>query len=464
MEITISSEDSSTAPRIFHINDHISSCSDSPNARRCPLCKKFKRAFYCKDCLHQGLIIRNNESLGNIQMALDELNANRLNMERACLKSMESKLKYDSLLCKVRQARERNKMMRLALEEQRQKRQTLTEKLNELKDKNEKGSEKMRQYKTKSGSLDDVVSQKYNDVALVHETLLEKNEEVKKLARLRVQQLFKYIFPINEVKPTMEMESSGDSVVKELAEASQTTYLKDMWVYTDYSNETQFSVVGPCLPGSGNYSNYNLWAQNRDGMTVSEDTDMTKVNPAFTISAALTHTAHLVNVISFFLNVRLPYKMVYSDFSSTTLKECQFNKRVARLNANILHLCVSQNVDLSSLSPTLTIHNILQLRDNESAELGRQGPVEFNETQAKALESLIANDLKYKDDSDSDEGDSFTVEWEAVPHMQCPEAMPGPAIVQTSVINTQQASSVAGGLMNSAVASVATIWRGFTGR
>lgn len=59
------------------------------------------------------------------------------------------------------------------------------------------------------------------------------------------------------------MESSGDSMIKELAEASQTTYLKDMWVYTDYSNETQFSIVAPCLPGSGNYSNYNLWGKRR---------------------------------------------------------------------------------------------------------------------------------------------------------------------------------------------------------
>lgn len=57
------------------------------------------------------------------------------------------------------------------------------------------------------------------------------------------------------------MESSGDSMVKELAEASQTTFIRDKWVYTDYSNEMQYSIVAPCLPGSGNYSNYNLWGK-----------------------------------------------------------------------------------------------------------------------------------------------------------------------------------------------------------
>lgn len=34
-------------------------------------------------------------------------------------------------------------------------------------------------------------------------------------------------------------------------------------------------------------------------------------NVAFTISAALTYTAQLVNVLAFYLDVRLPYKMTY---------------------------------------------------------------------------------------------------------------------------------------------------------
>lgn len=439
---TISSEDSSTAPRIFHISDHISStCSeDSPNVHRCPLCKKFRSAFYCKDCVQQGLVTaKTGQSLCNVRRALEEVTINRLNIEQSCLNALESKLRYDTLLSKVRQGRERNKMIRLALEEKRQNRQTLNEKLAKLKENNEKGSEKLRHYKTKSGSLEDCVSKKHCDVSAVQDKLLNKSEEVKKLARLRVQQLFKYVFPISEVNPTVEMESSGDSMIKELAEASQTTYLKDMWVYTDYSNETQFSIVAPCLPGSGNYSNYNLWAQNRDGMAISKDTDKMEINPAFTIAAALTYTAQLVNVLSFFLNVRLPYKLLYSDFSSVNLNERQFNKRVARLNANILHLCISQKIDMSSLSPTATIQNILQLRDNEAADLGRQGPVDVSDAKARVFESAILSDLKTSDDSDSDEGDSLTKEWETVPSvLQYPEAMPGPANVQSSVINAQQ--------------------------
>lgn len=52
------------------------------------------------------------------------------------------------------------------------------------------------------------------------------------------------------------------------------------------------------------------------------------------------------------------------------MNEQQFARRVARLNANILYLCFSQNVDLSLIRSNETIHNLLQLLHN-SADLGR---------------------------------------------------------------------------------------------
>lgn len=34
-------------------------------------------------------------------------------------------------------------------------------------------------------------------------------------------------------------------------------------------------------------------------------------NPAYNISAALTYTTQLVNVIAYYVNVKLPYKLSY---------------------------------------------------------------------------------------------------------------------------------------------------------
>lgn len=57
-----------------------------------------------------------------------------------------------------------------------------------------------------------------------------------------------------------EMESSESDVISELAEASHTMYIRNRWV-TDNSGEMQYSIVAPCLPGSGNYSDYNDWGK-----------------------------------------------------------------------------------------------------------------------------------------------------------------------------------------------------------
>lgn len=464
MATNVSSEGSttSTAPRIFHI----SSSSDGSNFHKCPLCKSFKKYFWCKECIRSGEITssRNDESYLNIRRALIELEENRCNIERTCSKQLEGKQRRDALQLKIRQAKERSRVLQLAVEEKRQRKISLGTKLIDLRERNRERTEKIKAYKTKSEALEDCVSKKWEDVRLTQEKLNSMHEDLKRLSKLRVQQLFKYVFPISFVKAPIELESSGDTITKELAEASQTTYIRNRWVYNDYNNEMQYSIVAPCLPGSGNYSSYNIWAQNADSIPVSEDTDV-EMNPAFSISAALTYTAQLVNVLSFFLNVRLPFKMVYSEFSSNTINEQQFARRVARLNANILYLCITQKIDINALRVNATIHNVLQLKDNESADLGRQGPLELNDLQMTVLEKSIPADLKSSDDSDSDEGDSFTVEWEAVPHVQCPEAQAGPATVQSTVLNAQQSNSMAyGGLMNSAVASVASMWRGLTGR
>ncbi|XP_050299469.1 beclin 1-associated autophagy-related key regulator [Anthonomus grandis grandis] len=448
---------STTAPQIFHL----SSSSDSHNVHKCPMCKKFKKYFYCRDCIQKGVITnKNDQSFNSIKKALGELNENKQLIEKNCSKILEGRLKYDILQTKIRQVKERNRIMRLAIDQKREQRQTLGQKLSDLKQRNQERTEKLKAYKTKSESLEDCVGRKREDVSIAQEELKQKYVEIKRLAKLRVQQLFKYIFPISVVKPSVEMESSGDSTSRELAEACQTTYLKDRWVYTDYSNEMQYSVVGPCLPGSGNYSNYILWAHSHDSMPISEDSEIIDLNPAVSISSALALTAQLVNVLSFILNVRLPFKSNYSDFDSTHLTERQFNRRVARLNANVLYLCITQRIDLGQLSPTGTIRNILQLAENERADLGRQGPIVINDRQARALERSISGNLRCPDDSDWDEGDSFTLEWEAVPHVQLPEAPAGVASGVSSLINTQQASSI----VTSAVAGVASIWRGIIHR
>lgn len=96
------------------------------------------------------------------------------------------------------------------------------------------------------------------------------------------------------------------------------------------------------------------------------------------------------------------------------MSERQFTRRVARLNSNVLHLCFTQNINLSTLRSSETIHNLLQLIDQENFDLGRQGPIEVDGDKARLLEEPLDRDLQVSQDSDSDDGDSIPDEWEAV--------------------------------------------------
>ncbi|KAH1014910.1 beclin 1-associated autophagy-related key regulator isoform X2 [Dendroctonus ponderosae] len=454
MMTTLSSEGSSsnsTAPGIFHVSGHVSG-STSSDGHRCPLCKKFQKCFYCKDCIQGGYIAAHFESLNSIRLSLDDLTEKKRKIEQSCLQYLENKQKADILQTKIRQVRDRNRIISLALEEKRQKKEELNQKLVKMAAENKERGERLGHFKTKNEMMEDYISRKHEDLTGAKEKLNKQYKDLTDLVRLRVEQLFQFVFPITESWSHIscrELESSGES----------SRPAKEKWVYADDSNEVQYKIVNPSLPGSGNYSNYTLWAK-CDGVPMSEDVNQMAGNPALNIATALAYTAQLLNVLSFFLDVRLPYKIIYSEFNSTTLTEQQFSKKVAKLNANILYLCISQNVEISSLSPNKTIQNLLKLRNNKTTQLGSQLPMEMNDQQAEQLEKLIPSDIKATD-SDSDE----MSDWEALPQgVQCPEAAPGPATVPTSVMNSQQASSLAGGLVTSAVASVASIWRGFTGR
>jgi beclin 1-associated autophagy-related key regulator len=370
-------------------------------------------------------------------------------------------LKSDSIEIEI-------ELSNLQWKRKKQKRLKYLADLTKLREEVKRTSEKLIRYDHKVSQVEQCAAEKREKVEKQQELLQQKQQEIMRLTRLRIDQL-KYVFPITKVEPKLGTESAESDMVSAIAEASQTMYVRDRWEYTDFSSdsgELQYSIVEPCLPGSGNYSLYNIWvAKNKDAVPVNPP-DLVEHNPAYNISAALTYTAQLINVLAFYFNVRLPYRMVYSDFCGSYMDEAQFTRRVARLNANVLYLCFSQNIDLSNLKACETIHNILKLMDTSNPHLGRQGPFEVDSHKADSLEKPLTRDLEFSgDNTDSDEGDSFHREWETVPHIPCSDVPIVTPIVQSAqMITTQQATSMAGGLVTSAAASIASMWRGFTGR
>lgn len=77
---------------------------------------------------------------------------------------------------------------------------------------------------------------------------------------------------------------------------------------------------------------------------------------------------------------------------------------MARLNTNILYLCYTQRVKLSSLSPNHTLENISKLLNLDYSDLGRIGPVDVNDgfTGSQNIQ-LIQNLQAGNTDSGSDD-------------------------------------------------------------
>lgn len=72
--------------------------------------------------------------------------------------------------------------------------------LNELKQKNEKLSKSLPKYEERVEKLETYVGGKREDIQKKYEELTSCQEQLKKLVKIRIQQLIQYIFPISKVE------------------------------------------------------------------------------------------------------------------------------------------------------------------------------------------------------------------------------------------------------------------------
>lgn len=73
----------------------------------------------------------------------------------------------------------------------------------ELKEKNDKRNKILPKYDLKVQELENHVAVRKEKVEKILDTYKEKQEILKRIVRLRIQQLFKFIFPITVVKPSV---------------------------------------------------------------------------------------------------------------------------------------------------------------------------------------------------------------------------------------------------------------------
>ncbi|XP_033192765.1 beclin 1-associated autophagy-related key regulator isoform X1 [Bombus vosnesenskii] len=478
---TSSSDGSCTAPADFQLSSELEDVSNrlSVNLLKCPLCHNSRRIFHCRQCIQNGDFIHStsvySERFADKQLRLLRLKAARAQLEEKCVKALEKHKQRDKLICDINTCKERVRLLQSLVNETRQSINRGNQRLNILKDVNSQLALRLPRHEERVEKLHRYVTGLRAKQEKQKEAVDRKRQQLKKVIRTAAKQLIQYIFPLSKVQPSRSLcsseEDASSDVTCALADASGTSYVRGRWINdTENALEVQHRIVAPTLPGSGDYSAYSLWdtsvlvAANKDGVPgANKETAMH--NPAYNISAALTYATQLVNIIAYYVNVRLPYKLAYGEFCGNEMSDQKFAKKVARLNSNVLHLCFTQNTNTAVLHPMHTLQNLMHLLNTEISDLGRIGPMEVDSNIVAQLHSQLVPDLENSDDSASDEEeDTFNWDWEAVPNVACPEmAVPIPgAMISQQSSSMQVNQSVAGGLVTSAAASIASIWRGWT--
>ncbi|XP_050080456.1 beclin 1-associated autophagy-related key regulator [Anopheles maculipalpis] len=496
------------------------------STQRCPLCGAHRRQFHCKSCIRHGDFLHTAsdiychlpERFGEKQQRLRNLRTANATLESKGMVMLEKLHQAGRLAGEIKQRSDKANIIRKTIELKRIAIEELRLKQRHLGDAIRKLRITLPRYDDKVKTLSEFVVGKMEESEHRKAKLTAVQERLRQLKRDQVQQLVRIIFPITQtiisrssLAGSSSTASSGSSAcgpgglnntrstIHEISDATRTAYVRGQWVLQDSFGEVQHVIIAPALPGTGNYSAYNDWATGDGGggggavinapptattstMEVSSSPGAAvggrvgSHNPAHTIAAALTYTAQLVALLGYYLDVRLPYRVSYADFCTTTLSEAQFARKVARLNADIVFLCHSQGCRLNDMNPTHTLENLLALL--KSPDLGHCGATDRNSCLSDSMEQLLMQHIG--EDSDSEDETTLHQEWEAVPSNLSPvtvEPAYQPMALaldqrRTTLGHTgmhyhhlqQPTGAAATSLMTSAFASVSSFWKGWTGK
>lgn len=393
-------------------------------------------------------------------------------MEESIKKRINGRLRRGSRQQDIKDGRERLQLLELALNEAKAKRAQELAATERLRNECHQKRAVLESFPARLERRRRHAEKLKSACARQRDSLDQCKQRLKEVVRQNLRDLTQYIFPIQEHAPppstTTERDTgprpeAEDPVWNALQEAQQTTYVRGHWVTLAAPPPgATYSIVEPRLPAHGDYSQYNSWVlQQQECASPASDNPR---NVGYTLSAGLTLTAELVSVLSFYLDVCLPHHLHYREFCSGELSEEAFKHKVAKLNANVIHLCASQGVDPLHLRPKATLRNLLLLLDPATSDLGRAEAFELSPELSVSVEDSLSCDLALSaDDSDSNSEDGVGEDWENVSSFPpgSPE-FPRGAYSTTTVMSRQMSPhqpQQTASLFSSAAALVTNFWR-----
>ncbi|XP_054725654.1 beclin 1-associated autophagy-related key regulator [Anastrepha obliqua] len=454
----------------------------------CPQCKRAQpqENFHCCSCVRNGNVVHSSvagctqkENLFEKQQKYIKIKGGIKDLSNRYEQFMRKQRSSENLQSEIKRKKQRIQLLNRLIAEKQTLLANLKDQRDQLCKANNDKHKQLPNYPIKVKALEDYVFDRFEKINKLRERHDAMMEKVQQVTRHDINQLVKYIFPISEVVlrdekrlktiigdvrgavqcgPGNDAGSTEADTIEQLADAKNTSYIRGKWVFHGSGiSEMQYRIIAPTLPANGDYTAYLDWlSDNKDDVPKNEGNQVAPSRiSAFRIIGALTYTTQLTELLSYYLNVRLPHKMAYGDFCRI-LNEEHFLRKVSRLNSNIMYLAYTQQVQLRNHNENHTLENILAILDVEKSNLGRHGFHELsNAPLMKSVDSLLKG-IETATESESEDDNSLRLDWEAVPNF--PEE---PEINESDLVANvaAQQSSLTGGLITTAANRISAILR-----
>ncbi|CAF0841091.1 unnamed protein product [Rotaria sordida] len=279
--------------------------------------------------------------------------------------------------------------------------------------------------KKKLHEINMVLNSSNDEIRKKNELRIEQENKLHVIRRQRLNEVYKYVFPIEHISSIKEDLAS---TIRALSSAQQPIVDE---TNSDWSENDEllslggdrYQIVNSCLPANGDYQVAKLLlTTDVDNKTPDVDSlQSTLSHELYEILSALSHACQLINVIAFYLHIALPFRLHQLEFNSDNLTTDRLRGDIAKLNANIVTSCISQDIPIENTNVTHTLENLLKLltfkryRSRPKPVVYSQQYIDMMDEEVNEISRAYVTDYWF-DDVEKDVIDLLNNdEWETIP-------------------------------------------------
>lgn len=329
-------------------------------------CLLKKCAFFCLSCLQLGKFT-SSQSSGPLKLTFSERKYEYLHLqdEKVSLNAsigcmLKDEMAKDILQEKVDQVTKRNTMLRERLNELTKELKTKSDQLVDLKPLKDAANSWLRKKRHKMSFAREWTEKLRGKSLKKSQQLKGIQDTIKQVTCNLAVDLRKSIFHIDLYDDTDDaLNQSGDLDSRmPLLNCRNSIHVTSTLKHTDLSSYPRYTIVEPWIYGtSGDLIMYDTWmSEHRDDFSSTNSVmDVTSGNDggndALRVAASLTYLNHMIHMMAKSLDLTLPRKLQLNEFyhgnesSYTTSNYNEMKFRIAKLNINIIYLCLSQKLD-----------------------------------------------------------------------------------------------------------------------